>query len=103
MQNFITHFNLHQYSTNEIIWLAIGLIGQTLFFMRFLIQWVVSEKNKRSVIPDVFWYFSLGGGLILLTYAIHRQDIVFTLGQSIGVFVYIRNIMLVRKTNATAA
>lgn len=81
--------------TGDDMWLAIGLAGQILFFMRFLVQWLVSEKTGKSVIPDVFWYFSLGGGLVLLTYALHKQDPVFIMGQSIGLVVYVRNIMLV--------
>jgi lipid-A-disaccharide synthase-like uncharacterized protein len=87
--------------TGNDLWLIIGFGGQILFFMRFLIQWIVSEKNKKSTIPDVFWYFSLGGGLILLTYAIHRQDPVFIMGQSVGLLVYIRNIMLVWQERRT--
>lgn len=89
--------------TGTDIWLMVGFFGQAFFFMRFLVQWVVSEKNGRSVIPDVFWYFSLGGGVILLTYAIHRQDPVFIMGQSIGLFVYIRNIMLVHRERKLSA
>ncbi|MBU6234595.1 MAG: lipid-A-disaccharide synthase N-terminal domain-containing protein [Alphaproteobacteria bacterium] len=91
--------------TGDDIWLIIGFLGQALFFGRFLVQWIVSEKKGRSVIPDVFWYFSLGGGLVLMVYAIHRQDPVFIMGQSVGLFVYVRNIMLVwrerRKTATT--
>lgn len=92
--------------THTDLWLMIGFFGQSLFFMRFLVQWIVSEKNKKSTIPDVFWYFSLGGGCILLFYAIHRQDPVFIMGQGIGLFVYVRNIMLVhreRRMNAAQA
>lgn len=101
--NLFSHFGLGNYTTSELIWLAVGLIGQTLFFMRFLVQWIVSEKEKRSVIPDIFWWFSISGGVILLAYALHRKDIVFTLGQSIGVFVYVRNIMLLHATKKKAA
>lgn len=90
--------------TGDDIWLIIGFAGQILFFMRFLVQWVVSEKSGKSVIPDVFWYFSLGGGLVLCAYALKRQDPVFIMGQSIGIFVYIRNIMLIwRERRAQAA
>jgi len=89
--------------TGEDIWLMVGFFGQAFFFMRFLVQWLISEKNGRSVIPDVFWYFSLGGGIVLLTYAVHRQDPVFIMGQGIGLFVYIRNIMLVHKERKMAA
>ncbi len=83
------------------VWLTIGFIGQIVFFMRFLVQWIVSEKRRESVIPITFWYFSLMGSLILLTYAIHKQDPVFTVGQTFGFVVYIRNLMLIaRKRSA---
>lgn len=77
------------------IWIAIGLVGQLSFSARFLIQWLASEKVKKSIIPDTFWYFSLVGGAILLLYAIHRRDPVFILGQATGVFIYARNIYFV--------
>ncbi|MEO1548879.1 MAG: lipid-A-disaccharide synthase N-terminal domain-containing protein [Pseudomonadota bacterium] len=73
----------------------IGLFGQFLFSMRFLVQWFVSEKEKRSVIPVVFWYFSIGGGLVLFSYAVYRQDPVFILGQSLGLVIYLRNLWLI--------
>ncbi|RLA80620.1 MAG: hypothetical protein DRG36_03040 [Deltaproteobacteria bacterium] len=63
--------------------------------MRFLVQWIVSERKKRSVIPIYFWYLSLAGGLTLLIYAIHIKDPVFIVGQSTGAFIYIRNLMLI--------
>ncbi len=77
-------------------WLIIGLAGQVAFGARFLVQWVISERRRRSVIPDTFWYFSLGGGIILLAYAIHRRDPVFIIGQAFGAVVYVRNIMLIQ-------
>ena len=80
-------------------WVVLGFIGQAAFFMRFLVQWIVSEKKGESVIPIYFWYLSIGGGVILLIYAIHIGDPVFTLGQSCGVIVYIRNLMLIYKKN----
>ena len=80
-------------------WLALGLFAQALFSLRFLVQWIASEKQKESVIPVYFWYFSLGGGTLLLIYAIHRKDPVFILGQSMGVFIYIRNLMLTYSKN----
>lgn len=73
-------------------WLAIGFIGQALFSARFIVQWLYSERIKKSVIPTAFWYFSVGGGLTLLAYAIHREDPVFILGQGAGLFVYFRNL-----------
>jgi len=78
-------------------WLILGLAGQALFSMRFLIQWIHSEKHKKSIIPNAFWYFSLAGGLTLLSYAILRQDPVFIIGQGMGLFVYVRNLMLIRR------
>ena len=79
------------------VWLVIGLSGQLLFGARFLIQWFCSEKRKESYIPITFWYCSLAGGIILLVYAIHQQDPVFIIGQSTGVIVYLRNIMLISR------
>ena len=70
-------------------WLAIGLIGQALFSARFVVQWLYSEKVKKSVIPTAFWYFSVGGGATLLAYAIHREDPVFIIGQGAGLFVQV--------------
>ena len=77
------------------IWRAIGLLGQGLFFSRFLIQWIASERKKESVIPLYFWYLSLSGGIILLSYAIHIKDPIFILGQSCGAFIYTRNLVLI--------
>jgi len=83
--------------TGEHLWVAVGFLGQALFFMRFFVQWLASEKRKESVIPVAFWYFSIGGGLVLLTYAIYRQDPVFIVGQGSGLFVYLRNLFLIRQ------
>lgn len=83
--------------TTEQIWLGIGLLGQVMFAARFLVQWLSSEKEKRSVIPVAFWYLSISGGLILLCYAIYRKDPVFILGQSTGVFIYLRNLYFITK------
>ncbi|MGH7254200.1 MAG: lipid-A-disaccharide synthase N-terminal domain-containing protein [Nitrospirales bacterium] len=82
----------------EIIWLGIGFFGQGMFFMRWVIQWVVSERKAESQVPIAFWYMSLGGGLITLAYAIYRLDPVFIAGQSVGAFVYLRNLMLIYRT-----
>lgn len=78
-------------------WLAVGFIGQTLFFGRFLLQWIHSERMGRSVIPVAFWYLSLAGGLLLLAYSVYRRDPVFILGQSAGSIVYVRNLMLIQR------
>jgi len=82
-------------TTADKIWLGIGFLAQFLFSMRFIVQWIASEKKKESIIPVYFWYFSLAGGILLLFYAIHRRDPVFILGQGMGVFIYIRNLMLI--------
>lgn len=80
---------------------VIGFIGQGLFSMRFIIQWIASERAGRSVIPFSFWIFSLGGSVLLLTYAIYRKDPVFILGQAPNVLIYLRNIYLLKKGRAT--
>ncbi|HEY3198281.1 MAG TPA: lipid-A-disaccharide synthase N-terminal domain-containing protein [Nitrospirales bacterium] len=82
-------------STAEKVWVTIGFLGQGLFFMRWVMQWFKSEREGESTIPLSFWYLSLIGGLITLTYAIWRRDPVFIAGQSIGTLVYVRNLMLV--------
>ncbi|MEO6625033.1 MAG: lipid-A-disaccharide synthase N-terminal domain-containing protein [Burkholderiaceae bacterium] len=73
-------------------WLVIGFIGQGLFSARFFVQWLKSEKLKKSVIPSAFWYFSVAGGMTLLAYAIHRRDPVFIIGQASGLVIYFRNL-----------
>ncbi len=82
------------------MWFIIGFFGQMLFTMRFVVQWITSERRGKSVIPVSFWLFSLGGSVVLLSYAIHRLDPVFILGQSFGSVVYVRNLMLIRKQAA---
>ena len=81
-------------------WLYLGFAGQMLFGLRFLVQWVASERRGESVIPVYFWYLSLIGSLILLAYAIFRRDPVFILGQSTGFLVYTRNLMLIYRKRA---
>ncbi|RJP20759.1 MAG: hypothetical protein C4520_10855 [Candidatus Abyssobacteria bacterium SURF_5] len=76
-------------------WLIIGFVGQIVFSLRFLVQWVASERCGKSVIPVAFWHISLLGSSILLAYAVYRRDPVFILGQSFGAFIYIRNLMLI--------
>jgi lipid-A-disaccharide synthase-like uncharacterized protein len=78
-------------------WLIIGFFGQALFSLRFLIQWWHSERQRRSVIPVAFWFFSLGGGVTLLSYAIYRQDPVFIAGQAGGLIIYSRNLYFIYK------
>lgn len=96
------HNHLSAMDSNDIIWLTIGLAGQTLFMMRFIVQWLHSERHKKSLIPVSFWYFSLGGGVIVLMYGIHRVDPVIILGQLPGTFVYARNLMLIRREHRDA-
>ncbi len=84
-------------SSTETLWLAIGFLGQGLFFGRWVIQWIASERNAESRVPVAFWYMSLVGGLITLAYAIYRRDPVFIAGQGIGAIVYIRNLMLIHR------
>lgn len=90
---------LGEYLNNypETIMIVIGFGGQTLFAARFIIQWLSSENAGRSVIPVAFWYFSISGGLVLLTYAIWRQDPVIIAGQSVGVLIYARNLYFINK------
>jgi lipid-A-disaccharide synthase-like uncharacterized protein len=76
-------------------WVLLGFVAQAFFTMRFLVQWLASEKVGKSVIPMAFWWFSIGGGLLLLVYALYRRDPVFILGQGFGVFVYLRNLQFV--------
>jgi lipid-A-disaccharide synthase-like uncharacterized protein len=81
----------------DLAWLGIGLVGQSLFMMRFIVQWIHSERHQKSVIPVSFWYLSLSGGLVVLAYGFHRADPVIILGQLPGTFVYARNLMLIRR------
>ena len=81
-------------------WLAVGLGGQALFSMRFIVQWLESERARRSIVPVAFWYLSLGGGALLTLYALWRRDPVFVVGQATGLFVYARNLWLLRGPRA---
>jgi lipid-A-disaccharide synthase-like uncharacterized protein len=81
-------------------WLIVGFVGQAVFALRFLVQWIESERAGRSVVPDAFWYLSIVGSLMLLAYAIWRRDMVFTLGQSTGFLVYARNLALRKRETA---
>jgi lipid-A-disaccharide synthase-like uncharacterized protein len=83
-------------------WVIPGFIAQGLFTMRFLVQWIASERAGRSVIPLAFWIFSIGGGLMLLVYALYRRDPVFIAGQAFGVLVYLRNLQFVLRERKAA-
>lgn len=89
--------------TIEQVWVGIGLFGQALFSARFLVQWIATERKRRSVVPRQFWYFSVGGGLTLLAYAIYRLDPVFILGQAAGLLVYSRNLYFIHRYGGQAA
>ena len=97
MDSLFTNFSAEQ------IWICIGFLGQGLFTMRFFVQWLASEKQKKSVIPTAFWYFSLAGGLTLLCYAVYRQDPVFIIGQGTGLFIYLRNLYFILKAETKTA
>ncbi|MEJ0063866.1 MAG: lipid-A-disaccharide synthase N-terminal domain-containing protein [Alphaproteobacteria bacterium] len=84
-------------------WVIFGFAGQALFGMRFIYQWIVSERAGKSVIPESFWYLSLTGGGTTLIYAIHKQDPVFIFGQAAAMLVYLRNIHFIRRDKAVAA
>lgn len=82
-------------------WLAVGFGGQALFMARFVLQWLTSERERRSVLPVSFWYLSIVGALVLLAYAVHRHDPVFVAGQVLGVAIYLRNLQLIRGERAS--
>jgi lipid-A-disaccharide synthase-like uncharacterized protein len=84
-------------------WVILGFVAQGLFTMRFVVQWVASERAGRSVIPVAFWFFSIGGGLLLFAYALYRRDPVFIAGQGFGVFVYLRNLQFVLRDRNEAS
>lgn len=92
-----TQIYFHDMSWADKVWLAVGLIGQLMFTLRFVVQWIHSERHQKSVIPVSFWYFSLIGGLTVLAYGVHKVEPVIILGQLPGTFVYARNLMLIRR------
>lgn len=92
----------HSLSTWELTWLCVGFAGQILFGSRFIVQWLVSEYRGESVVPVQFWYLSIGGSLLLFLYATYRIDPVFMVGQSGGLFIYVRNLFLLENGRSTA-
>lgn len=86
-------------SSRDLVWLTIGLVGQSMFVMRWFIQWLASEREKRLVVPDMFWYTSLVGGLMVLAYGLYKPDPVIVLGQ-FGVFIYARNVYFLWRQKA---
>ncbi len=104
MSEFLSEISAYfaNLTTAEGIWLGIGFFGQALFFSRWLVQWIASERKAESQIPVAFWHMSLSGSLIVLAYAIHRHDPVFIIGQGTGTVVYLRNLMLIYKQGKRA-
>ena len=88
---------------NVDIGILIGYVAQAMFAMRFVVQWIASERAGRSVVPTAFWVFSIGGGVMLLGYAIYRRDPVFIVGQAFGVFVYLRNLQFLIRSGGQSA
>lgn len=91
----------HLHNWYQILWLSIGFLAQGLFGARFLVQWLHSEKHRKSMMPVMFWWFSLVGGIAMLIYSIHLKDPVFISGQAFGLIVYIRNIWLLYRERKT--
>lgn len=83
-------------------WVVLGFMAQALFSMRFIVQWIASERAGRSVIPTAFWVFSIGGGILLFAYALYRRDPVFIAGQGAGLFIYVRNLYFVMRERRQA-
>lgn len=96
---------LHEVFVDQFdAWVVLGLVAQFMFTMRFVVQWIASERAQRSVIPFAFWTFSLGGGTLLLVYSIYRKDPVFIAGQALSTFIYIRNLQFaLRERRASRA
>lgn len=89
---------LHDVFVKQIdLWVILGFIAQFMFSMRFIVQWIASERVGRSIVPVAFWFFSIGGGSLLLVYAIQREDPVFIAGQALGLIIYFRNLWLIFK------
>jgi lipid-A-disaccharide synthase-like uncharacterized protein len=95
---------LHDVFVNKFdAWVALGFVAQGFFTMRFLVQWIASERARKSVVPVAFWFFSIGGGALLLVYALYRRDPVFIAGQALGLIVYVRNVYFIVLTGRQAS
>ena len=86
--------------TGRDLWMAVGFVGQVIFGLRFIVQWIATERQKRSVIPVAFWYFSLAGSVILLSYSIYRRDPVFIAGFGLNLVIYLRNLYFIHRKPA---
>lgn len=93
LNNLLSWFN--ERPTAELVWIGVGLFAQAMFSMRFIVQWVATERVRRSIVPETFWYFSVVGGAMLLAYSIWREDPVYILGQGLGLIIYSRNIYFI--------
>ncbi|MEM9855426.1 MAG: lipid-A-disaccharide synthase N-terminal domain-containing protein [Pseudomonadota bacterium] len=93
MQAILDYFRID--TARELWWLGFGILAQSMFFMRFLVQWISSEKAKASVMPLAFWWFSLLGGIMLLVYGFAQREPIIILGQSIGIIIYLRNLWFI--------
>ena len=86
-------------SEQESLWIGIGLIGQLLFGARFVVQWLYSEIKGKSRVPNAFWYLSVAAGLLLLAYAIHRDELPFIVGETVTLLIFLRNVQLMRRSD----
>ena len=100
MSHAVGNYLVDVFFTRLDWWVLVGVIAQGLFTMRFVVQWIASERAGKSVIPLAFWIFSIFGGVLLLVYALYRKDAVFIAGQAFGVFVYLRNLYFVLRERA---
>ena len=103
LSNDLAEYFYDVFVTRFDFWLAFGVIAQVLFGLRFIVQWIASERARRSIVPETFWYFSLVGGAMLFAYAIYRLDPVFMLGQGMGLLIYARNIYFIRTHHRATA
>ena len=97
LSNELAEYFYDVFVTRFDFWLAFGVIAQVLFGLRFIVQWIASERAGRSVMPLTFWFFSMGGGVLTLIYGLARRDGVIIIGQALSIFIYIRNLMLIFK------
>ena len=91
----LTNYFYDVFVANFDGWVVLGFVAQGFFTMRFVVQWIASERARKSVIPIAFWFFSIGGGILLLVYALYRRDPVFIAGQALGLIVYFRNVYFI--------
>jgi lipid-A-disaccharide synthase-like uncharacterized protein len=99
LQNYLHDVFVMQFDA----WVVLGFAAQALFSMRFLVQWIASERAGRSIVPTAFWLFSIGGGVLLFAYSLYRKDPVFIAGQGLGLFIYVRNLYFVMRERGQAA